>query len=559
LLSAIKAMIHGMNKDHLYSVMVYAVALGKGLALMGSDKAVADTSAANAADISAAKAATDLKSNESAAATTTTTTTTTTTDATEARPSKVAGISTVGGGLTSDPSEGAAILRSLWPVASKEEDRGACSAPLPIVPGRRRGTTGDRGENPATTDEDNDDNHNDHPWLAECRRQMRDFLSSEGIGLSSDTDDASRRNRAGSGIGCCSDGKGTSDGATAAILSATAGAGDANSGGKKIDLVCLGPLTNLAHWLERIPDLGTHRLNSVWILGGNIPVGGLPPSHPPSGAEEVEAEFNFARDPEAVRTVFFHKGLRGTAIYVVPQEVCNRSAFEDSFRPYRQNQPSSEGGPARETIAEECQPPTPSAGSIIEDWLASSPSLSLPQTRSHTPSGPQSSSRNSCEACGSEVSNGSATVSSSLPTWMVKLIRTRTFSVYGDPICIYVRDRVCNSGLNWTADDSSTNLTSSRRRPRIRWKEYSTNTISGGNRTVFTVDAHGRLVLHANSDENANANTTTTAAAAATTPSTTPVEDDNLDGTTIRVAQEVELGAVYLDWLAESLLPIQSS
>ena len=38
LLSAIKAMIHGMNEDHLYSVMVYAGALGKELvALMGSE------------------------------------------------------------------------------------------------------------------------------------------------------------------------------------------------------------------------------------------------------------------------------------------------------------------------------------------------------------------------------------------------------------------------------------------------------------------------------------------------------------------------------------------
>ena len=43
-ISAIKAMIDGMNEQYLYSVMAYAGALGKEL-LMGSDKATVDTSA----------------------------------------------------------------------------------------------------------------------------------------------------------------------------------------------------------------------------------------------------------------------------------------------------------------------------------------------------------------------------------------------------------------------------------------------------------------------------------------------------------------------------------
>ena len=65
LISAIIAMIDSMNEEHLYSVMVYAGAVGK--ELIGSDKAAAETSAAKAIESSAA---------EAAAATTTTTTTT---------------------------------------------------------------------------------------------------------------------------------------------------------------------------------------------------------------------------------------------------------------------------------------------------------------------------------------------------------------------------------------------------------------------------------------------------------------------------------------------------
>jgi len=65
-------MVDGMNEEHLYSLIVYAGALGKEL-LMGS------------ADTSAAKTISDSKTIESEAAETTTTTTTEITTTTSKR------------------------------------------------------------------------------------------------------------------------------------------------------------------------------------------------------------------------------------------------------------------------------------------------------------------------------------------------------------------------------------------------------------------------------------------------------------------------------------------
>jgi len=67
-------MIDGMNEEHLYSVMVYAGALGKELSLMGSDKPAANSTSTSAANATAA--AGDSNTNESGGASATTTTTT---------------------------------------------------------------------------------------------------------------------------------------------------------------------------------------------------------------------------------------------------------------------------------------------------------------------------------------------------------------------------------------------------------------------------------------------------------------------------------------------------
>ena len=123
--------------------------------------------------------------------------------------------------------------------------------------------------------------------------------------------------------------------------------------------------------------------------------------------------------------------------------------------------------------------------------------------------------------------------------------------MYGDPICIYIRD---NSYSNVTKNNANDNKhsadDSSSRRPTIRWKDYSTSSSSN---EILKVDSHGRLVVHV-------AAAAATATAAATTTSSIPTNDDifsdveNADGITIRVAHEVELGPAYLDWLTNSLI-----
>jgi hypothetical protein len=465
-------------------------------------------------------------------------------------PSIVAGISTVGGGLTSDPSDGVAILRGLLPVASEG------LGPIPIVAGRGRRTTRttDSGQETPSTQ-----NNDDPSWLAKCREQMNEFCVSEGILLLPSKDDSRRT----------IDGNDTSkqhsddDEATAAVGSTTFEAGRNDIVNRdKMDLVCLGPLTNLAHWLEEIPDFATKRLNSIWILGGNLPIRRLSSESThddrncEDGADEavVEAEFNFARDPKAVRSVFHHAGLQNATIHVVPQEVCDRRAFEESFQLQEQHlhrHPPQEERTIRAQTEEECHSRIrSSAANIIEDWLQSSQSRSQSQSQEES-SGPQSSPNIQNAIGGVETAaDTTATVSSLLPAWMVRLIRTRTFSVYGDPICIYVRDHTGNSDSH--CDSNSTKRNDSGRRPRILWKDYYTSSSSPTKKNeILTVDSDGRLMLHLDADKTAEANSI---GMKELSSPTTQHDDIPPGGITVRVAHEVELGPVYIDWLTRSLL-----
>jgi len=404
----------------------------------------------------------------------------------------LAGISTVGGGLTSDPSDGAGILKALLPFDSEKD------SPICLVKGRRSPFP----------------QIDDPSWLATCREQMNEFCSSEGILLNSDNGDS--RNQ-------------LEDAATAAIRSATTEARQKYDNREPMDLVCLGPLTNLAHWLDEIPGFAsTKRLNSVWILGGNIPI---PRNGDKDTVDAVEAEFNFARDPGAVRTVFTHAGWHSATVHVLPQEVCDRRAFEASFS----------------------QTPTPSAATIIDDWLESPPSPSQGS------SGPQSSPEDTAYGVqAGAAADAHATVSSLLPAWMVRLIRTRTFSVYGDPICMYVRDNAQDTDCNESSEKNCI-----RRRPKIVWKDYSTARGNiNGNHELLVVDADGRLMLDKevhDSEGETVSNSLRTAlhspsTNAQTSGATTYRNEDNSSGITIRIAHEVELGPVYMDWLSTSLL-----
>lgn len=69
-----------------------------------------------------------------------------------------------------------------------------------------------------------------------------------------------------------------------------------------VDLLCLGPLTNVAIWLSfpRLAGLMERKIRSVWIMGGNLPSKGM-----------GGAEFNFQQDPQAAADVFTSASLSG--------------------------------------------------------------------------------------------------------------------------------------------------------------------------------------------------------------------------------------------------------
>jgi inosine-uridine nucleoside N-ribohydrolase len=97
-----------------------------------------------------------------------------------------------------------------------------------------------------------------------------------------------------------------------------------------VDLLCLGPLTNLAHWIAKgvlsLED-ETCKIGSVWIMGGNDcwsdddPVTMIHRRKEGSnkssstigsaGGGTIEPEFNFQQDPAAVRDVLTCPALQG--------------------------------------------------------------------------------------------------------------------------------------------------------------------------------------------------------------------------------------------------------
>jgi inosine-uridine nucleoside N-ribohydrolase len=88
---------------------------------------------------------------------------------------------------------------------------------------------------------------------------------------------------------------------------------------KSIDLFCLGPLTNVASWIkdENTLSLLDCKLKSIWIMGGNTP----------DMDEHVEAEFNFAQDPKAVKTVLTSPILK-ERINLVTAQACSKNVID---------------------------------------------------------------------------------------------------------------------------------------------------------------------------------------------------------------------------------------
>ncbi len=62
------------------------------------------------------------------------------------------------------------------------------------------------------------------------------------------------------------------------------------------DIICLGPLTNIAEWVSMSSQnqIGLHTIENIWIMGGNMPI---------HFGNDENAEYNFQQDPNAVTTV----------------------------------------------------------------------------------------------------------------------------------------------------------------------------------------------------------------------------------------------------------------
>ena len=84
---------------------------------------------------------------------------------------------------------------------------------------------------------------------------------------------------------------------------------------RQVDLVCLGPLTNVSAALGADPSLRS-RIRHIWAMGGNI---GFDPAVP-------KMDFNVWFDPQAAQTVFDS----GIPMTVFPYETCRQ--FRSSLR-----------------------------------------------------------------------------------------------------------------------------------------------------------------------------------------------------------------------------------
>eukprot|EP00980_Cylindrotheca_fusiformis_P011962 scaffold2830_cov131-Cylindrotheca_fusiformis.AAC.83 len=83
---------------------------------------------------------------------------------------------------------------------------------------------------------------------------------------------------------------------------------------RSVDILCLGPLSNVASWMEsddtvRLLDA---KLRQMWIMGGNLPSSSSIP------------EFNFAQDPTAAETTVLRllESNLLDRIYIVPAQAC---------------------------------------------------------------------------------------------------------------------------------------------------------------------------------------------------------------------------------------------
>lgn len=81
---------------------------------------------------------------------------------------------------------------------------------------------------------------------------------------------------------------------------------------ESVDLMCIGPLTNVANWVTSptTSSLLESKIRSVWIMGGNIPKSTI-----------IYPEFNFLQDPISANIVL-SSSVFANKIYIVPEQTC---------------------------------------------------------------------------------------------------------------------------------------------------------------------------------------------------------------------------------------------
>ena len=87
-----------------------------------------------------------------------------------------------------------------------------------------------------------------------------------------------------------------------------------------VDLLCIGPLTNIAKWVknDKLAPLLEHHVNHIWIMGGNIPE---EDGEQTISATGVKPEFNFEQDPVAANIVF-SSPILASKIFILPEQTC---------------------------------------------------------------------------------------------------------------------------------------------------------------------------------------------------------------------------------------------
>ena len=94
-----------------------------------------------------------------------------------------------------------------------------------------------------------------------------------------------------------------------------------------VDLMCIGPLTNVANWVTSptTSSLLESKIRSVWIMGGNIPISTQSTS---ITTNNINPEFNFLEDPNSANVVL-SSSVFTDKIFLVPKETCSDIPLDD--------------------------------------------------------------------------------------------------------------------------------------------------------------------------------------------------------------------------------------